>query len=172
MNFEINRFMHRQVESIDRVPARYKNIQIKGAKAHCLKGDFGTLINQHIPSDSWRISMHHFFFNSYTWILYPLEERYPLIMYNYGQELRIYIHMGPSKRVKICGQEFLGSKVFNALTGNFYHAPIACDSGEYHFFSVAGLIHDVGPVLQNPVLGKLIFTELMKTLAGIATQVK
>jgi hypothetical protein len=172
MNFEINRLMHPNVETIDHIPPQHQNTYIKGAFVHCLQGDFCLLINQTIPSDSWRICMHHFFFASYTWIQYPANEIYPLILFNYGKELKIYTYVGPGQPVKLCGNEFLGKKAFNILAGDYALFPAACDKGEYHFFSIAGHLHQVETIIQNPILRDAIFPELIEMLTVIGKKLK
>jgi len=172
MNFEINRSMHQHVKIITQIPSAYQNVSIRGASVHCLQGDFGVLINQSIPSDSWRICMHHFFFKSYTWIQYPPNEIYPLVLFNYGKELRIYSYLGPDQPVKICGNEFLGKKTFNILSGDYALFPTACDKGSYHFFSIGGHLHQVETIIQNTVLRDSIFPELTKMLTAIGRKLK
>jgi hypothetical protein len=164
--------MHQNVERTTEPPEKYKGILVNGAKVNCVSGHFGLIVNQNIPSDSWRIGMHHFFFNGYTWIQYPKDEIYPLIIYNYGQELKIYTYVGPDHRVKMCGREFLKTGVFNALTGDYALFPTACEKGNYHFFTVSGHLHQVEAILRNPVLAESIFPELIKVLTGIGKQVK
>lgn len=172
MNFEINRSKHPDVNTTNQIPSQHQKMAIKGASVHCMQGDFGVLINQNIPSDSWRIYMHHFFFESYTWIQYPANEIYPLILLNYGKELKIYSYLGPDQRVKICGNEFLGKRTFHILAGDYPLFPTACDKGEYHFFSVAGHLHQVETIIQNPVLRDLIFPELIEMLTAIGKKLK
>jgi len=172
MNFDINRSMHPNVQTINFLPAQHKNIYIEGASVHCLQGDFGVLINQTIPSDSWRISMHHFFFESYTWIQYPANEIYPLILFNHGKELKIYTYLGPDQPVKICGNEFLGKRTFHILAGDYPLFPTACDKGQYHFFSLAGHLHQIETIIQNPILRDSIFPELIEMLNAIGEKLK
>ena len=172
MNFEINHSMHPEVETTDHIPVQHQNIAISGASVHCQQGNFGVLINQTIPSDSWRICMHHFFFGSYTWIQYPANEIYPLILFNYGKELKIYTYLGPGQPVKICGNDFLGKRTLNILTGDYALFPTACDKGEYHFFSVAGHLHQVETIIQNPLLRDSIFPELIQMLTAIVKKIK
>jgi hypothetical protein len=172
MNFEINRSMHGRIATSHHIPPQHQNIYIKGASVHCLQGDFGLLFNQTIPSDSWRISMHHFFFESYTWIQYPANEIYPLILFNYGRELNIHTYLGPDQPIKICGNESLGKRTFNILAGHYALFPTACDKGEYHFFSIAGHLHQVERIIQNPVLRDSVFPELIEMLTAIGKKLK
>jgi hypothetical protein len=172
MNFDIDIAKHLYVSHTDSMPLGFEKYKVAGSAQDSLQGNFGTLINQSIPADNWHINLHYFFFNTYTWLKYPNIKDSPVILFNCGKrELKIHYYISSDKRVWLSGNNPLKKDDCAVMDGDYYRFPVACEQGNYQFFTVTGEPHQIESIMYNDVLREIVFPELLDMLRSIGHKI-
>jgi hypothetical protein len=173
MNIGIDIEKHSYVFHSNMIPSGFEKYKVPGSTIYSLEGDFGALINQSIPADNWHISLHYFFFKTYTWLRYPGSRDCPVIIFNCGKnDLKIHNYVSPDQRVWLsCNGGPLKEDDCAILDCDYYLFPVACEKGNYQFFTVTGGPHQIESIVYNDVLREIAIPELLDTLRDIGHKI-